>query len=53
MIYFSVEIYITDNEMAEKIQLARDKLFDKILAAWLLFQAHFWIRKECNLKKIS
>jgi hypothetical protein len=23
----------TDNEMAEKVQLARDKLFDKILAA--------------------
>ena len=23
----------TDNEMAEKVQLAKDKLFDKILAA--------------------
>jgi hypothetical protein len=23
----------TDNEMARKVQLARDKLFDKILAA--------------------
>jgi len=25
----------TDNEMAKKVQLERDKLFDKILAAWL------------------
>ena len=31
----------TDNEMAEKVQLAKDKLFDKILAAWLLLSGSY------------
>jgi hypothetical protein len=31
----------TDNEMAEKVQLARSRLFDKILAALLYISGSF------------
>jgi len=35
----------TDNEMAKKVQLGRDKLFDKILAARLFLSGHLALDK--------